>query len=100
MYSSVYMGHKLSTLQQNFVALVILRESNTPQNQRHAYFPNPRSTPMATAVAAAHLTVLLTALLRQVHIMYISVTAVYVSVNVNVSILSFISVNIPCTPVC
>lgn len=103
MYSSVYMGHKLSTLQQNFVALVILRESNTPQNQRHAYFPNPRSTPMATAVAAAHLTVLLTALLRQVHIMYISVNvpvhahvsvSVAVSVNVNVSILSFISVNI------
>lgn len=68
--SSVYMGHKLSTLQQNFVALVILRESTHPKIDGMP--PSlSHSTTMATAVAAAHLTVLLTALLRQVHIMYL-----------------------------
>lgn len=70
MCRSVYIGHKLSTLQQNFVALVILRESTHPKiDGKSPALSLP--APMATAVAAAHLTVLLTALLRQVHIMYL-----------------------------
>lgn len=74
MCRSVYIGHKLTTLQQNFVALVILRESTHPKidgKSPSLSLLSLYSTPMATAVAAAHLTVLLTALLRQVHIMYL-----------------------------
>lgn len=75
MCRSVYIGHKLTTLRQNFVALVILRESTHPKidgKSPSLSLLSLYSTPMATAVAAAaHLTVLLTALLRQVHIMYL-----------------------------
>lgn len=83
LYKGVYMGHKLTTLQQNFVALVILREfQNTPPCRNNpSLLPSP---PAQQLLQQTLLTALCYALLlRQVH--YVSVTVNCVSVSVSVT---------------